>query len=136
MAVAAALLAFVAAPAFVLGGGQDEDAAGSRTAPMRTNAGEVVGDATLDRPRRHPRRGPGLGRIGQHLRSQVDATYWLAVEDGEGERALRRLPTRGGAPWTVELHDDPTTVAAVSIVDNGGTVVHRPLRVRNLARGS
>jgi len=54
--------------------------------------------------------------------ARVDATYWLAVEDGEGERALRRLPPVDEHPWTVELHDDPTTVAAVSIVDNGGTV--------------
>jgi hypothetical protein len=46
-AVAAALLAFVAASAFVLGGGSGEDTAAARTAPMRTNAGEVVGAATL-----------------------------------------------------------------------------------------
>jgi hypothetical protein len=52
----------------------------------------------------------------------VDATYWLAVEDGEGQRALRRLPPADEHPWTVELDAVASTVAAVSIVDNGGTV--------------
>jgi hypothetical protein len=123
VAVAAALLAFVAASAFVLGGGQDEDAAGSRTAPMRTNAGEVVGDATLSTdPAAIRVEVPDWAGLVNTYGARVDATYWLAVEDGEGERALRRLPPVEEHPWTVEFHDDPTTVAAVSIVDNGGTV--------------
>jgi hypothetical protein len=123
VAVAAALLVFVAASALLLGRGQEEDAAASRTAPMRTNAGEVVGDATLSTdPAAIRVEVPDWASLVSSYGATVDATYWLAVEDGEGERALRRLPPADEHPWTVELDDDPTTVAAVSIVDNGGTV--------------
>ena len=100
--------AFVAASAFVLTGGQNEDVAASRTAPMRTNAGEVVGDATLSTdPAAIRVEVPDWAGLVNTYGATVDATYWLAVEDGEGERALRRLPPVDEHPWTVELHDDP-----------------------------
>jgi hypothetical protein len=122
-ALAAALLAFVAASAFVLGGGPGEDTAAARTAPMRTNAGEVVGDATLSTdPAAIRVVVPDWAGLVRSYGATVDATYWLAVEDGEGQRALRRLPPADEHPWTVELDAVPSTVAAVSIVDNGGTV--------------
>jgi len=122
-AVAAALLAFVAASAFLLGSGPDENTAAARTAPMRTTSGEVVGDATLATdPAAIRVEVPDWAGLVRTYGATVDATYWLAVEDGEGQRALRRLPPADEHPWTVELDAVPSTVAAVSIVDNGGTV--------------
>jgi len=122
IAAAAALLAFVAASAFVLGGGSGEETA-SITAPMRTNAGEVVGDATLSAdPTAIRVEVPDWAGLVNTYGATVDATYWLAVEDGEGQRNLRRLPPADEHPWTVELDAAPSSVAAVSIVDNGGTV--------------
>jgi hypothetical protein len=60
--------------------------------------------------------------VGNSYGATVDATYWLAVEDGDGTRALRRLPPVDEHPWRVTLDTPPSRVAAVAIVDNGGTV--------------
>jgi anti-sigma factor RsiW len=121
-AIAAALLAVVAASTLLLGG-PDEDTAAARTAPMRTTGGEVVGAATLSTdPAAVLVEVPDWAALVNRYGATVDATYWLAVEDGEGRRALRRLPSVDEHPWTVELDGVPSTVTAVSIVDNGGTV--------------
>jgi len=123
IAVAAAMLAFVAASALVLGGGSGEDTAASRTSPMRTTSGEVVGEATLSAdPTAIRVQVPDWAGLVRTYGATVDATYWLAVEDGEGQRNLRRLPPADEHPWTVQLDAAPSSVAAVSIVDNGGTV--------------
>jgi hypothetical protein len=122
-AVAAALLALVAASALLLGGHAGETVAEAQTAPMRTNAGEVVGDATLstDPDAILVELEDWAGLVNSYG-AAVDATYWLAIEDGQGRRALRRLPPADEHPWTVELDGVPATVTAVSIVDDGGTV--------------
>ena len=123
-AVAAVLVVLVAASVLVLAGGQDgEDLAAARTATMRTATGQVVGDATVSAdPAAIVVDVPDWASLVNSYGATVDATYWLAVEDGEGTRALERLPPVDEHPWTVALDVPPGTVAAVSIVDNGGTV--------------
>jgi hypothetical protein len=122
-AVAAALVAVLAASALVLTGGQDEEAAAARTATMRTIAGQDVGDATLTTdPAAIVVDVPDWASLVNSYGATVDATYWLAVEDGDGTRALQRLPPVDEHPWTVTLDTPPNRVAAVAIVDNGGTV--------------
>jgi anti-sigma factor RsiW len=123
-AAAAALVALVAASALLLtGGGDGGDVAAARTATMRTATGQVVGDATLSTdPAAIVVDVPDWASLVNNYGATVDATYWLAVEDGEGTRALERLPPVDEHPWTVTLDVPASTVAAVSIVDNGGTV--------------
>jgi anti-sigma factor RsiW len=124
LAAAAAMVALVAASVLVLsGGGDGEDVAAARTATMRTATGQVVGDATLSAdPAAIVVDVPDWASLVNSYRATVDATYWLAVEDGEGTRALERLPPVDEHPWTITLDVPASTVAAVSIVDNGGTV--------------
>ena len=122
-AVAAAMLAIVAASTLLLGGHGTGTVADAQTAPMRTNAGEVVGDATLTT---HPdsivvQLEDWAGLVNSYG-ATVDAPYWLAIEDSQGQRNLRRLPPADQHPWTIELHGVSDTVTAVSIVDNSGTM--------------
>jgi len=122
-AVAAAMLALVAASALLLGGHGSETVAEAQTAPMRTNAGSVVGDATLSTdPDAIVVQLEDWAGLVNSYGGTVDAKYWLAIEDSQGQRNLRRLPPADEHPWTVELHGVPDTVTSVSIVDNGGTV--------------
>ena len=122
-AVAAAMLAVVAASALLLGGHAGDTVAEAQTAPMRTNAGEVVGDATLstDPDAILVELEDWAGLVNSYG-ATVDAPYWLAIEDSQGQRNLRRLPPADEHPWTIELHGVPDAVTSVSIVDNGGTV--------------
>ena len=123
-AVAAVLVVVVAASVLVLSGGDDgTEVAAARSAAMRTTTGQVVGDAALSTdPAAIVVDVPDWAGLVNSYGATVDATYWLAVEDGEGSRALERLPPVDEHPWTVTLDVPPSTVAAVSIVDNRGTV--------------
>ena len=121
-AAAAALVVLVGASVLLLAGRHDQDTAAARTVTMRTANGQVVGDATLSTdPATVVVAVPDWASLVNRYGGAVDDTYWLAVEDGDGTRALERLPPADEHPWTVELDTAPTAVAAVSIVDNAGT---------------
>jgi hypothetical protein len=51
-----------------------------------------------------------------------DAPYWLSVETRDGSSELHRLPRPDVQPWSVTVDADPSTITAVAVVDNTGTV--------------
>lgn len=122
LAIAAMMVAIVAAGVIITARSDDNEVA-ARTADMWSRSGHVVGEVSV----------PGaadsivlaipdwIGLV-QTYGATVDAPYWVAVESADGSRDLYRLPPVEEQPWTIPIDVDPTTVAAVSLVDNTGAV--------------
>jgi hypothetical protein len=127
--VARRALALVAALAVVIGGvlivaeRRETHHPPTRIADMRTAGGQTVGTVALvGDPGSIVVSIPDWTGLVKSYGATIDSAYWLAVETNDGTRSLHRLPRGDGHPWHVAVGTDPRTIAAVSVVDDKGSV--------------